>query len=170
VRNLVLFVATSLDGYIAGPNGEIDWLFTDQDYGYAEFLTRVDTVVMGRKTWEQSLTFGEDVYQGRQQFVFTRQPRAAAPGATFVSDPVGPFVSALKQRQAGTIWLIGGAQIVGECVRHDLIDEYQIFVHPVILGSGISLFPPGLPLRQLCSTGLQAFDTGLIRLDYVPVR
>jgi dihydrofolate reductase len=169
MRRLVLFIATSLDGYIAGPGGEIDWLFSDQDYGYREFFAGVDTVLMGRKTWELSLTFGEDVYEGRQQYVFTRTPRPPAGKVTFVSDPVAPLVGALKQREGGTLWLIGGAQIAGECVRAGLIDEYRIFVHPLILGAGIALFPPGTPTTRLRLTGSRAFDTGLMQLDYMPL-
>lgn len=170
MRKLVLFIATSLDGYIAGPGGEIDWLFSDQDYGYREFFAGVDAVLMGRKTWEQSLTFGEDVYEGRQQYVFTRTPRPPEGSVTFVSDPVAPVVGALKQHEGGTLWLIGGAQIVGECVRASLIDEYRIFVHPLILGAGIALFPSGLHATRLRLSGFRAFDTGLMQLDYTPLR
>jgi dihydrofolate reductase len=106
------------------------------------------------------LTFGEDVYEGRQQYVFTRTPRPPEDGVTFVSDPVASFVAALKQREGGTLWLIGGARIVGECVRAGLIDEYRIFVHPLILGAGIALFPSGLRAIRLRLTGFPAFDTG----------
>jgi len=74
MRRIILFIAASLDGHIARPSSEVDWLFTDQDYGYTEFLASVDTVLMGRKTYEQVLTFGEFPYQEKQSYVFSRDP------------------------------------------------------------------------------------------------
>ena len=78
LRKVILFIATSLDGYIAGPAGEIDWLFQDQDYGYAEFYESVEYIVMGRKTYETALSFEEWPHPGKQTFVFTRTGAAKA--------------------------------------------------------------------------------------------
>ncbi len=169
VRKLILFIATSLDGYIAGPSGEIDWLFTDQDYGYTEFLSGVDTVLMGRKTYEVSLSFGEYPYSGKQAFVWSRTRTGQDANVRFCSDDIGRFVSTLKQSHGKSIWLVGGAELVAECVRHDLIDEFAIFMHPIILGNGIPLFPSPLPRETLRLTGVQSFTSGLVRLSYTRV-
>jgi dihydrofolate reductase len=167
MRKLVLFIACSLDGYIARENGDVDWLFTDQDYGYAEFLSGIDTVLMGRKTYEQVLTFGEYPYKGIEGYVFSRtRGNVKDENAAFVSGDVADFVQDLKRRPGKAIWLVGGAQLVAECVKHDLVDEFIISVHPVILGRGVPLFLPGLPEQKLELFGSERFSSGLVQLSY----
>jgi dihydrofolate reductase len=166
MRKLILFIGTSLDGYIAGPNGEIDWLFADQDYGYTDFYAGVDTVLMGRKTYDLSLSFGEYPYPGTQAFVFTRTPRAPDAHASFVSQDIGAFVAALKRSTGKHIWLVGGGAIVAECLRHGLIDTFRLFVHPIVLGAGIPLFPLPLPRRALVLQRSREFASGLVELEY----
>jgi len=156
MRHVILYIATSLDGYIAGPSGEIDWLFSDQDYGYTEFFAGVDTVVMGRKTYEVSLSFGDYPYKETRVIVYSRTPREPNQQATFVSADVAGTVAELKRTPGKNIWLVGGGEIVAECLRHDLIDEFRVFVHPIILGSGIPLFTHGLPTRVLHAGGYRA--------------
>jgi dihydrofolate reductase len=170
MRKLVLYIATSLDGYIARPSGAFDWLFSDQDYGYTGFFAGVDTVLMGRKTYEQALGFGEYPYKGTSGFVFSRTPRASDANVTFVSGDLASLVSELKHGPGKDIWLVGGAQIVAECVRHDLIDDFRLFVHPLILGEGIPLFAPGLPERPLQFVRSQSFDSGLVEVSYKRAR
>jgi dihydrofolate reductase len=166
MRKLVLYIATSLDGYIARASGAVDWLFTDQDYGYGEFLAGIDTVLMGRKTYMQLESFGPYPYSGRRGFVFSRTPRPANADVTFVSGDLASFVSGLKGGTGKGIWLIGGGEVVAECVRHDLIDEFFIFTHPIILGSGIPLFASGLPERPLRLVGTKTYDSGLLQVNY----
>ena len=170
MRKLVLYIATSLDGYIAGPSGEIDWLFTDQDYGYSEFFASVDTVLMGRKTYQQALGFGEYPYKGTRGFVFSRTSRSADNNVTFVSGNIASFVTKLKSTPGKNIWLVGGSEIVSECVRNDLIDEFSLFVHPIILGAGIPLFSEGLPKRSLKFIRSGSFSSGLVQVSYERVR
>ena len=170
MRKLVLFIATSLDGYIARPDGGIDWLFSDQDYGYTEFFAGVDTVIMGRKTYDLSLSFGEYPYQGTRGFVFSHTLKGQNENVTFIPINIAGFISELKRGSGKNIWLVGGAQIVAECVRHDLIDDFIISVHPVILGEGIPLFPPGLPERKLELRGSKHFSSGLVQLSYKRAR
>jgi dihydrofolate reductase len=86
---------------------------------------------------------------------------------TFLSKDIGRFVSALKQEPGKHIWLVGGAELVAECVRHDLIDEFMIFVHPIILGNGIPLFRAPLPQRTLRLTRVERFTSGLVQLSYI---
>jgi len=166
MRTLTLFIATSLDGRIAGPQGEIDWLFTDQDYGYAAFYESLDTVLLGRRTWDVSLGFGEDPFPGVRTIVFTRTARPKTRRAEFVTADIAEFVTALKSEPGKGIWLVGGGEIVAACARADLIDEYRIFAHPRILGDGIPLFPSPLPDRRLRFVASRAFDTGLTELHY----
>jgi dihydrofolate reductase len=166
-RKLILFIAASLDGYIAGPNGEIDWLFTDQDYGYSEFYATIDTVVMGRKTYDVSLSFGEYPYPGTQTFVFSRTRDGERDDhATFVSGDISRFVRTLKFQPGRNIWLVGGGEIIRPLLQDDLVDEFRIFVHPIVLGAGVPLFPAPLSMKKLNFKECHAFGTGLVRLTY----
>lgn len=166
MRKVVLYIAISLDGYIARRSGEIDWLFSDQDYGYTKFLGAVDTIVMGRKTYEQVLRFGEYPYKGLECFVYSRKLVGRNENVSFVSEPPASFITKLKQRPGKDIWLVGGAELASECVKHDLIDEYIISVHPIILGQGIQLFPPPLPELWLELIDAESFSSGLVQLSY----
>lgn len=166
MRPLVCFIATSLDGYIAGPNGEIDWLFTDQDYGYSPFYAAVDTVVMGRKTYDLCLTFGEYPYPGIPNYVWSRTRRGKDEHATFVSGDIAELINTLKQQEGKTIWLVGGSALVGEAITHDLLDQLIVSIHPIVLGDGVALFPRGLPRTQFQLVRSEAFNTGLVQLTY----
>lgn len=170
MRQLVLYIATSLDGYIARPSGAVDWLFTDQDYGYTAFFASIDTVLMGRKTYEQVLSFGAYPYQGTRGFICSRTARRPDAHVTFVSDELASFVAELKRAPGQRIWLVGGSEIVAECVRHDLVDECIISVHPIILGTGLPLFAPGLPERPLRLMQVERFDSGLVQMSYARAR
>jgi dihydrofolate reductase len=166
MRKLMLFVATSLDGYIAGSSGGIDWMFTDHDYGYPEFFAGIDTVLMGRRTYELALSFGAYPYEGTEGFVFSRDEQPADGNVAFVAaDPAG-FVAGLKHRDGRDIWLVGGSEIIALCLAHDLVDELIISVHPLILGQGIPLFAPGLPEREVVLTRTESFASGLVQLSY----
>lgn len=167
MRPVILFIATSLDGYIARMDGRIDWLFTDQDYGFREFFSNVDTVVMGRKTYEISLSFGEYPYPGRAGFVFSRSRNGQQDehGRFIADDPAG-FIAGLRQKPGKNIWLVGGSELVRDFVQADLIDEYVISIHPVILGAGIPLFRSPLPLQNLLFRDSTTFDSGLVQLSY----
>ncbi|MFA7096730.1 MAG: dihydrofolate reductase family protein [Gammaproteobacteria bacterium] len=168
MRKLVLFIATSLDGYIARPDGGIDWLFTDQGYGYPEFFAGVDTVLMGRRTYEQLLALGGGYpYPGTRGYVFSRR-RGGERNAhvAFIADDVATFVQRLKEEPGKTIWLVGGAEIARACLLHDLVDESVISVHPLVLGAGIPLFLPPLPTLRLTLARCQVYDSGLVQLTY----
>ncbi|MDH4164323.1 MAG: dihydrofolate reductase family protein [Nitrospirota bacterium] len=171
MRSLILYIATSLDGYIARADGSIDWLFSDQDYGYREFFAGVDTVVMGRKTYEQSLTFGGYPYPGREGYVFSRQHAGRRDEhVAFIAESPDTFVSRLRQRQGKNIWLVGGAELVRAFMQENLIDAYVISVHPVVLGGGIPLFRPPLPTSWLTLVDSTTFDSGLVQVTYVRKR
>ena len=166
MRPLSCFIATSLDGYIAGPDGEIDWLFTDQDYGYRPFIACVDTVVMGRKTYDICLTFGDYPYPDMPNYVWSRTRHGRDNHATFVSGDIAELLRGLKRQAGKTIWLVGGSALVGEAVTHDLLDEVIVSVHPLLLGDGVPLFPRGLPKTQFQLITADTFNTGLVQLTY----
>ncbi|MEB3337443.1 MAG: dihydrofolate reductase family protein [Leptolyngbyaceae bacterium] len=167
MRRVILFIATSLDGYIARTSGEVDWLFTDQDYGYTPFFAQVDTVLMGRRTYEQVQSWGEYPYGETQGFVFSRMLRDQShPQVKIISEDVTRFVKGLKDLPGKNIWLVGGAELVHSCLQSDLIDELIISVHPILLGEGIPLFRPPFSIKNLSFQHCEAFDTGLLQLTY----
>lgn len=163
---LILFIASSLDGYIARSSGAVDWLFTDQDYGYTNFLANIDTVLMGRKTYEQLQSFGDYPYLGMKGFVFSRQSNKSNANVEFVDRELTSFIGDLKIGTGKDIWLVGGSEIIQLCLQHGLIDEFIISIHPVILGGGIQLFPSPLSMKKLKLQGHQVFNTGLVQLTY----
>jgi len=171
MRQVILFISTSLDGYIARTDGTIDWLFTDQDYGYAAFFSGVDTVIMGRKTYEQTLTFGKFPYAGKECFVFSRSPgRGSDDRVVFLNEDSAELVGRLRARPGKSIWLAGGAELVRDFALKDLIDTYVISVHPLILGAGIPLFRAPLPLLTLVLCDTTTFNSGLVQLTYTRKR
>ncbi len=167
MRKVILFIASSLDGFIAGKLGEIDWLFSDQDYGYTEFFGRVDTVIMGRKTYELTLGFPDYPFQGTTGYVLSHS-RAGDKHehVEFIAREAGQLISELHAQPGKNIWIVGGSDVVRACVEQDLIDEYIVSIHPMILGDGIPLFRPPLPARQLIFCDCQSFDTGLVQITY----
>ena len=164
---VILYIASSVDGYIAHLNGEVDWLFHDQDYGYSDFIAGVGVVLMGRITYEQILSFGEYPYHNTEGYIFSRT-RAGERDANvrFLSGDIPVLVAELKEGQERNIWLVGGGQMVREFLLHDLIDEIVLSVHPIILGKSIPLFPPHTPQMGLALIGCQAYNTGLVQLAY----
>lgn len=163
------FVASSLDGFIARKDGGIDWLFTDQDYGYTEFLSGIDTVVMGRKTYELCLTFGEYPYKAQRNYVFSRT-KAELAHATVVNEPVPEFVARLRREPGKDIWLVGGGELAGAFLAAGEVDDLLVFVHPILIGSGLPLaarLPADVKFRLVQT---RAFDTGLVKLAYTAAR
>lgn len=165
MNRIILYIAASLDGFIARKNGEVNWLFTDQDYGYPEFYKKIDAVVMGNKTYKQALSFGES-YKGKECYVFSRNKKGKKGNATFVSEDIKKFVKRLK----GNVWLVGGSQIIKEFLNHNLIDEYRIFVHPILLGNGIPLFQGDFHEIKLKFMGAKSYSSGLIELKYEKIK
>jgi len=163
---VILFIATSLDGYIAGPAGEIDWLFHDADYGCTAFFDSVQALVMGRKTYELSLSFWEWPYGDKPAYVFTRGTPPDDPRVRFVADDARGLIAGLRTRASKNIWLVGGAAMVSTFLREGLIDEFVISVHPVLLGAGIPLLDSGNPCHGLTLTGVTPFESGLVQLRY----
>jgi dihydrofolate reductase len=164
---LILFIASSLDGYVARSSGAVDWLFTDQDYGYEDFYVTCDRLIMGRNTYEQLQSWGEYPYPDKQGFVFSRTiQQEQDENVTFVGVDLASFVKNLKSQDGKHIWLVGGAAIAKTCLENNLVDKFILSIHPIILGEGIPLFLPTLPTLNLKLENSQTFDTGLVQLTY----
>ncbi|MCB9290157.1 MAG: dihydrofolate reductase [Lewinellaceae bacterium] len=172
MRKVQLYIAASIDGYIARPDGGIDWLSMvdkkGEDYGYQEFFASVDTTLMGHKTYREVLGFDVPFpYMTTANYVFSRQKRQPDDNPVHhINDDPAAFVRSLKQQKGGNIWLIGGGQLNTVLLNAGLVDEMILSVIPIVLGEGIPLFA-GQPKET--KWGLKehrAFDTGLVQMWY----
>jgi dihydrofolate reductase len=170
MRKVILYIACSLDGYIARTDGSVDWLFADADYGYTDFYNSVDTIIMGRKTYFKIQGAGEFPYQGKECFVLSRSRSGSRDrNVQYPAEDLKGFTVAKKAETGKNIWLVGGGELIREMLNLQLIDEIVLFVHPLILGSGIPLFR-GLPsARGLTLLGCQSHPNGLVELHYACV-
>lgn len=166
MRKVVYFVASSLDGFIARKDGSVDWLFSDGDYGYKRFYASVDTVIAGRKTYEQALGFG-DTFPGKKCYVLSRTMKEPKSGnAEIVSGPLQRLVARLRKRRGKDIWLAGGGAVAGQALDAGLIDRVIVSIHPVALGSGIPLFTDARRGRTFTLHRTKAFPSGLLQAEY----
>lgn len=173
MRKLICYIAATADGFIARPDGNIDWLTSlpdpvDDDYGYAEFLSGIDTTLMGNATYKEVLGFGEPFpYPDLKNYVFTRESNAPATEfVEFVSDDIAAFVRDLKQQSGKDIWLIGGGKINAVMLEAGLIDELILSVVPQVLGRGIPLFEGANAEAKLKLVSHKAFANGIVQAKY----
>lgn len=145
-REFILYIAMSLDGYIARKDGSIDWLSghedVEEDIGYEEFLSNIDTVIMGRTTYEQIIhELSADVwpYENQKSYVITSKSQPTSEHVTFVKD-IEELIHKLQKEAGKGIWIVGGSKIVSYFMEQQLIDQFQIAIMPTILGEGIPLF------------------------------
>ena len=173
MRTLSLFIATSLDGYIAKPNDDLSFLKLvekeGEDYGYAKFTSTIDTIILGRKTYDWVLKeIGASHYDNgeRNVYVITRTERPDVGKTRFYTGDLTELVRQLKSENGKNIYCDGGAEIANELLKNDLIDELIISVVPVLVGDGTRLFKDGRPEQQLELLNAKTFDTGLTQLHY----
>lgn len=171
-RKVIVHIATSADGYIARPDGDIEWL-TDRPapkgfYGMEAFMKSIDATVLGRKTYEVSLQMGAKFDAQSSTFVFSRQaPPATSPkGVEFVSEPIGPFIDRLREQPGKDVWLMGGGDIIASFLDARAIDEFVISVVPVFIGDGIPLIARRHRRTPLELISTERFDDGLVQLRY----
>ena len=176
-RKIIVYIATSADGYIARPDGDVEWLNRrpdNIDYGIKAFYPTIDTILWGRKTYDWLLNY----YKKRRKttglfdtnvanYVFSRKPpKQAAAGVQFVSSPVKAFAQRLRATPGKQIWMMGGAGLIASFLDAGEIDEFDIHVMPVFIGAGIPLVAPrhrDVPLRlRTC----RKFPDGVVRLRY----
>ena len=166
MRKVKLFTAATLDGYIAGPDGEIGWLEAgaDLDYGYRDFYTSIDTTLMGNSTYKLTLTFPKFPYPDKANYVFTRgTPPPNTSNVRYVSGDIAAFVRSLKQETGRDMWLVGGGQVNTVMLNEGLIDEMILTIFPLVLGEGIPLFAPGAARSLFKTVGCETYETGLIQ-------
>jgi len=169
MRKLILQLAVSLDGYIEGPNGEFDWCFTDQDYGISQFFKRIDSLFIGRKTYELTLTMGDDAMPGFPKltwYVFSTTLKEAKPGTIVIKEDIEAAVKKIKNEPGKDIWLFGGASLTASLLNLKLIDEISLAVHPIILGGGKPLFTNLKNRVPLTLTDTKTYSSGLVSLTY----
>lgn len=147
-RNLVLFIASSLDGYIATKDDSLEWLFNvegEGDNGYSEFYETVDTILLGKRTydWIMEQDSEEFPYKNKQCYVFTRSSIEDTEDVKFINEDVTKFVNKLKSEQGKNIWIAGGGELLHSFIKENLVDELIVTIAPTILGNGIPLFREG---------------------------
>ena len=168
MRKVILGVAVSLDGLIEGPNGEYDWCFTDQDYGFIAFFNRVDTIFVGRKTYEMSLGMegGGAGFPKFKEYIFSTTIDKVKEGATLIKDNIKIEVEKIKKDSGKDIWLFGGASLTTSLMNLGLVDEVSLAVHPILLGSGKPLFKNIKDRINLTLLDTKTYSTGLVSLTY----
>jgi dihydrofolate reductase len=170
-RKVILYIASSLDGYIAGENDDLSFLAAvhkeGEDYGYHAFIESVDTVILGRKTYQwvmgQVATFP---HADKTSYILTRTPRPSIGTTHFYTGDPGELIRNLKSEPGAHIFCDGGAEVVHTLMKENLIDEIILSVIPVLLGKGIQLFKDGRPELPLRLLSCKQFDTGLVQLHY----
>ena len=180
-RKIIVYIATSADGYIARPDGDVEWLNRRPrvvDYGMREFYPTIDTILWGRKTYDWLLNYYKKRGKTKGLFdtklanyVFSRKRRKlAAPGVEFVSERVKAFAQRLRATPGKQIWMMGGGELIASFLDAGEIDEFDIHVIPVFIGKGIPLVAPrhrDVPLRLLSS---RKYPDGVVRLHYEVAR
>ena len=168
-RNLILFIAVSLDGYIATKEDSLDWLFSvegEGDNGYSDFYETVDTVIMGKKTYDWVMdNIDEFPYQNKACYVFTRSDVKDTEHVQFVRDDVVHFTDQLKEQEGRNIWIVGGGELLSSFMEEQLIDEMILTIAPVIIGGGIPLFKEGQYQTDFTLKGTRKFNQ-FVELHY----
>jgi dihydrofolate reductase len=181
MRKVKYFVANSLDNFIARPDGAVEWLFNDgTDYGMKEFFASIDTMLMGRKTYEFALGHNPKPKRkskkakpkrasksSMRSYVFSRTLKAGEDeDVKIISENAGAFVRNLKQEAGKDIWLMGGGELARSLLAENLVDEISLNVHPVLLGAGIPLFPGSGKQIDLELLECKAHQNGCVQLTY----
>lgn len=172
-RKIIVYIATSADGYIARPDGSVDWLNrprTAGDYGMGAFFRSIDTILWGRKTWDLALGmggkgggFGPKV----KNYVFShRPPESPTPDAEFVNEPIGAFAKRLRAEAGKDIWMMGGGGLIASFLDEGEIDEFIIHLIPIFIGEGIPLIQPRHRLVPLALLSSRRYSDGVVRLHY----
>lgn len=171
-RKVIVYIAASLDGFIAGPDGDLSFLSKvekeGEDYGYAAFIETVNTVILGKSTYDKVLSMGYAFpHATKESYIITRTQRATEGTTVFYTGDITELVRNLKAKKGENIFIDGGAYVVNLLLKEQLIDEIVLSVIPVLLGSGIALFKQGNPEQHLKLQAVKHFDTGLVQLHYL---
>ena len=165
MKKIILYVATSLDGYIARKNGSVDWLTkfeqSGEDFGYQKFLDSIGTIILGNTTYKEF----KAPYENKKCFVFSRKNTGKVDNITYVNSTAREFIEGLDDGDEN-IWLVGGADIAKEFLKNKLVDEFIITIIPIVLGEGIPLFSTDCGEHKLKLQTNQSFDSGVVQLHY----
>ncbi len=179
MKKVILDLAVTLDGFIEGPNGEIDWCIMDDDMKFDEFLSGIDTIFYGRVSYDAWGNFKPgtdsdpaeqkiwDAVHSKAKFVFSRQDKKDD-NATFISTDIKDKVGEIRTQGGKDIWLYGGASLIETFVELNLIDVYRMSVHPVALGRGKPLFENLKKRLNLKLVTTNVFRSGVVQLIYEP--
>ena len=172
LRKIIVNIATSADGYVARPNGNLDWL-TERPapkgfYGLPEFERSTDVKILGRKTFDRSLQMGARFGADAVHYVFSRRrPPASVPaGVRFVTESIGAFAERLRTQGVKNAWMMGGGEIIGAFLDKAAIDEFIITIVPTFIGEGIPLLAPRHREVALRLLGVRQFSDGVVQLHY----
>ncbi|PEI83543.1 hypothetical protein CN679_26770 [Bacillus pseudomycoides] len=177
-RRIILDLAVTLDGFIEGKNGEVDWCIMDSEMGFINFLNQIDTILYGRKSydlWGQFTSEIEDtdtekeiweLVHSKEKYVFSRTQKGTDNKAIFINDNILEEVNKLKNKPGKDIWLYGGASLITTFINLGLVDEFRLSVHPVILGEGKPLFIDIKQRLNLKMVNTRTFSSGVVQLIY----
>ncbi len=175
-RRIILDLAVTLDGFIEGKNGEIDWCVMDPDMGFTNFLNQIDTILYGRKSydlWGQYSPKNEDsekeiweLIHSKEKYVFSRTHKGTDNQAVFINDNILEEVNKLKKKPGKDIWLYGGASLITTFINLGLIDEFRLSIHPVVLGEGKPLFTDIKERLNLKLVNTRTFSSGVVQVIY----
>ncbi|MBC5991773.1 dihydrofolate reductase family protein [Pontibacter cellulosilyticus] len=171
MRKLILYISCSLDGYIAKPKDDLSFLSIVQkegeDYGYNNFVATVDTVIVGRKTYDWVVGQGYDFpHSDKESYIITRQERPKQGNLTFYNGDLKTLVKELKAKKGKNIFCDGGSEIVNQLLADKLFDEMILSVVPILVGDGTRLFQDGRPEQELELASTKNYDSGLVQMHY----
>ena len=179
-RKIIVSIATSVDGYIARPDGDVAWLDRPRpkgNYGMGEFFKSIDAILWGRKTYSKGIEMGMEKRMasgfgaGIQNYVFSRQAQESkVAGFKFVSEPIKAFAQGLRKKRGKNIWMMGGGEIIASFLDEGEIDEFSIRVIPILIGEGIPLIQPRHRLIRLKLLSSKEFSDGVVELRYQVAR
>jgi len=167
---ITCYIAMSLDGYIAREDGNVDWLPAirdDEDYGYYDFLSTIDGIVVGNSTYEQFIKGQAYPFGNRPCYVFSYEEEESSGNVQYIRSPIAEFVNSLHERENENLWLMGGATIIAGFMVADAVDELIVTILPIVLGNGIPLFIPGIPESIWKLKGTSVYPHGIVQLKYV---
>lgn len=161
MKKVILYSAVSLDMLIAGENDDLEWLIDSTDYGYDEFYQSIDITIMGRKTYDLVLTFGDFPYKDKVNYVFSDNNQTDNEDVKFITkDHLSNIQKILKGK--GIVWLVGGSYVNTFFLENNLIDELQLFIHPVFLEKGIPLFQISKGLSNFEIVETKIFENNVV--------
>src|ERR1044072_3305191 len=179
-RKIIVYIATSADGFIARKDGSVDWLDRPTpkgSYGMMEFWISIDTILFGRKTYDMSVKFVKegkatpDMFAGVKHYAFSRKPpKKVVYGFEFVNEPIKKFVKRLRAQKGKDIWMMGGGGIIASFLDAGEIDEFIIHVIPTFIGEGIPLIAPRRRTAALKLLSIKKYPDGVVRMHYAVVR